>query len=70
MIYFKELTDSIDFAIKIQKDLMKDKLKVNKHNFEIRIGICYGELIEKNMNFQGKELKDYFGNVTNSSSQL
>jgi len=70
MVSFDELKDAIEFAIELQKDTIKNPIKVGKNKIELRIGFCYGEVHEYKSERQGKKLLDYFGNVVNTASRL
>jgi hypothetical protein len=67
---FKTLSDAIKAAIEIQEDAKKNPIKIGSKTIKMRIGICYGEMINKNMKIQNKILKDMYGNCVNTSSRL
>jgi hypothetical protein len=64
MIYFEPTDNSLIDAINCAIDI------VNEEELDLRIGICYGEMKEKEYILQGAKLKDYFGNVVNTASRL
>jgi hypothetical protein len=69
-ITFDTLKDGIRFAVDVQSDLEDNKLKVGKGNIMLRIGMCYGDVKQRDTKRQGKSLVDYFGNVVNTASRL
>lgn len=70
MCHFEKLSDAIKTAIEIQKDLKRNPIEVKKKVIRLRIGICYGDMIYKDLKIQNKILKDYFGNLVNTASRL
>jgi len=70
MCHFDKLSNSIKAAIEIQKDSKKNPIKVGNKLLKIRIGICYGSMVHKDIKIQNKILKDYFGNSVNTASRL
>lgn len=70
MCHFEKLSDSIKAAIEIQKDLKRNPIGVKHKLIRLRIGICYGDMIHKDLKIQNKILKDYFGNLVNTASRL
>lgn len=67
MCRFDDLSTAIQVAIDIQND---EPLKVKNKPFLLRIGIAYGEVIEKSMEIQGHKMIDYFGNTVNTASRM
>lgn len=70
MVTFKNIENSIQFAIELQNDLKDNPIKVKNKNIEIRIGICYGEVHESTIELQGYKMVDYMGNVVNSAARI
>lgn len=70
MISFKEIEESIEFAIELQKNIKETPIKIGKNNIQIRIGICYGNLHKSVNKIQNYELVDYFGNVVNTAARI
>lgn len=74
MVFFRgneSYKDALECSYKIQYDLDSDKIIVGDDNFiSIRIGLCYGKVIERNVIFQDKKLKDYFGTTVNIASRM
>ena len=64
MIYFEPTDNSLIDAINCAIDI------INNEELELRIGICYGEMREKEYILQNSKLKDYFGNTVNTASRL
>lgn len=64
MIYFEPTDNSLLDAINCAIDI------INEEELDLRIGICYGEMKEKEYVLQGAKLKDYFGNSVNTASRL
>ena len=64
MIYFEPTDNSLLDAINCAIDI------INEEELDLRIGICYGEMKEKEYILQGAKLKDYFGNSVNTASRL
>jgi hypothetical protein len=67
-------TDSLYKAIltgiEIQKDLVKNPIKIKGQIMSIRMGISWGPLYKKKVNIQNKKLWDYFGNTVNTASRM
>ncbi len=70
MCHFDMLSDAVKAAIEIQKDAKKKPIKIGKRTLKLRVGICYGNMIHKDIKIQNKMLKDYFGNSVNTASRL
>jgi hypothetical protein len=74
MIFFKgeeSYKNALECAYEIQYDLNTNKIIVGNNDFiAVRIGLCYGKLVERNVIFQGKKLKDYFGTTVNIASRM
>jgi hypothetical protein len=70
MCEFENLLDSIKTSYEILKDLEENPIKVSNKKIELRIGIAFGQAYETKHNIQGADLKDYYGNVVNTSSRL
>jgi len=70
MISFDDLIDGIKFVIELQSELKEKSIKVGKEKLEIRVGMCYGDVYEREIKWQDKKMLDYFGNVVNTASRL
>lgn len=70
MCNFEKLINSIECAYEIQKDLQENPLEIKDKLIKLRIGICYGDILEKETIIQNQKLLDYFGNTVNSSSRM
>lgn len=64
MIYFEPTDNSLLEAINCSIDIINDE------ELELRIGVCYGEMREREYMMQNSKLKDYFGNTVNTASRL
>jgi Adenylate and Guanylate cyclase catalytic domain len=70
MLSFKDIKDAINTSIEIQEDLKENPIKILKETLKIRIGFSFGEVYIKNLEIQGKKMKDYYGNVVNTASRM
>lgn len=64
MIYFEPTDNSLLEAINCSIDIINDE------ELDLRIGVCYGKMREREYMMQNAKLKDYFGNAVNTASRL
>tara|TARA_B000000475_G_C15991331_1_gene445148 strand:+ start:250 stop:933 length:684 start_codon:yes stop_codon:yes gene_type:complete len=64
MIYFEPTDNSLLEAINCSIDIINDE------ELDLRIGVCYGKMREREYMIQNAKLKDYFGNAVNTASRL
>lgn len=64
------LYNAISAGIEIQKELIKNPIKIKNELLTIRMGISFGPLYKKKVMIQGKKLWDYFGNTVNTASRM
>ena len=65
MIYFESGKDSLVNALKFAKDLTRDEKK-----YQLRIGVCSGNMEARTYRLQKVDLKDFFGNAVNTASRM
>jgi class 3 adenylate cyclase len=65
MVYFEPSDSSLFNAIKFSKELI-----LGESAYNLRVGICEGNMDEKTYSIQKVELRDFFGNAVNSSSRM
>lgn len=65
MVYFEPNENSLLNSLKFSKDLIKQEKKYN-----LRIGICSGNMESRTYRLQKVDLKDFYGNVVNTSSRM
>jgi class 3 adenylate cyclase len=65
MVYFSTSEDSLFNALKCSKEIIKSESKYN-----LRIGVCEGQMDHKTYKIQNANLKDFFGNVVNVASRM
>ena len=65
MIYFEASKDSLINALKFAKDLTRSEKK-----YQLRIGVCSGNMESRTYRLQKVDLKDFFGNAVNTASRM
>ncbi len=70
MIAFDKWQDAFKFCISFQHYEHHQPLHVGKDVLRIRIGFCYGRVLEKRILLQGQWMVDYFGTMVNKASRL
>ena len=64
MIYFGKGKSSLQNAINCAKKILLSE------NLPLRVGICQGNMEEKQYNIQNANLRDFFGNAVNTASRM
>jgi hypothetical protein len=64
MVYFEPSNESLKLAIECCIEIIKTE------PMDIRVGICCGDMIEREYTLQNAKLKDYFGNAVNTASRM
>lgn len=65
MVYFEPGADSLKNALKFSKDLI-----LNEKKYNLRIGVCQGQMQEETYRIQKVDLKDFYGNPVNTASRM
>ena len=65
MVYFEPSSDSLENALRFAKDLIS-----NEKKYQLRIGVCQGQMQEETYRIQKVDLKDFYGNPVNTSSRM
>ena len=65
MVYFEPSRDSLENALRFAKDLIS-----NEKKYQLRIGVCQGQMQEETYRIQKVDLKDFYGNPVNTSSRM
>lgn len=65
MVYFEPSVDSLKNALKFSKDLI-----LNEKKYNLRIGVCQGQMQEETYRIQKVDLKDFYGNPVNTASRM
>ena len=65
MVYFEPSTDSLINALRFSKEIIKQEIKYN-----LRVGVCLGNMEEKTYKIQNVNLRDFFGNAVNTASRM
>jgi hypothetical protein len=70
MIAFNKWEQAFLFCMECQYHQHHHPIYIGKHMLNIRIGFCYGEVLEKCVELQGKDMVDYFGTMVNKASRF
>ena len=65
MIYFEPSTESLTNALNCAKDII-----VNEKKYNLRVGVCQGQMQEKTYRIQKVDLRDFYGNAVNVASRM
>jgi class 3 adenylate cyclase len=65
MVYFEPSSESLINALRFSKEIIKQEIKYN-----LRVGICSGNMEEKTYKIQNVNLRDFFGNAVNTASRM
>ena len=65
MVYFEPSRDSLVNALKFSKEVILMEKKYN-----LRVGVCLGNMEQKTYRIQNVDLKDFFGNAVNTASRM
>ena len=65
MVYFEPSVDSLKNALRFSKDLI-----LNEKKYQLRIGVCRGQMQEETYRIQKVDLKDFYGNPVNTASRM
>lgn len=65
MVYFEPSNDSLLNALRFSKEIIKQEVKYN-----LRVGVCLGNMEEKTYKIQNVNLRDFFGNAVNTASRM
>jgi class 3 adenylate cyclase len=65
MVYFETSEDSLYNAVKFSKELI-----LSEKAYNLRVGVCEGNMDQKTYRIQKVDLKDFFGNAVNSASRM
>ena len=65
MVYFEPSKDSLLNALKFSKEVILMEKKYN-----LRVGVCLGNMEQKTYRIQNVDLKDFFGNAVNTASRM
>lgn len=65
MVYFEPSEESLVNAVKFSKDLI-----LSEKAYNLRIGVCQGQMDQKTYRIQKVDLKDFFGNTVNTASRM
>lgn len=65
MVYFESSEDSLFNAINFSKQLI-----LAEKAYNLRIGVCQGNMDQKTYRIQKVDLKDFFGNAVNAASRM
>jgi len=68
---FNGLLRAINTAKEIQDDLINNPILLsNEDKIKLRIGVAYGEVFEREVRIQKRNIKDYFGSTVNLASRM
>jgi hypothetical protein len=71
MLMFDKAFDAVKYCIELVKLMRQSPIKLSpKDTLMIRIGMCYGPVLKKNVKIQGKNLIDVFGPTVNKASRM
>jgi class 3 adenylate cyclase len=65
MVYFEPSSESLLNALRFSKEIIKQEIKYN-----LRVGVCLGNMEEKTYKIQNVNLRDFFGNAVNTASRM
>jgi class 3 adenylate cyclase len=65
MVYFEPSNKALFNALRFSKEVILQETKYN-----IRVGVCSGNMENKTYNIQNVDLKDFFGNAVNTASRM
>lgn len=65
MVYFEPSNESLKNSLKFAKELILSEKK-----YQLRIGICQGNVEQESYRIQKVELKDFYGNPVNTASRM
>lgn len=65
MVYFEPSSTSLINALRFSKEAIEEERKYN-----IRVGVCSGNMNNKTYSIQNVQLKDFFGNAVNTASRM
>lgn len=65
MVYFEPSDKSLYNALNFSKEAIEKETKYN-----IRVGVCTGNMNNKTYSIQNVQLKDFFGNAVNTASRM
>ena len=65
MIYFEPSTESLTNALNCAKDII-----VNEKKYNLRVGVCQGQMQDKTYRIQKVDLRDFYGNAVNVASRM
>jgi class 3 adenylate cyclase len=65
MVYFEPSEDSLFNAVKFAKEVI-----LGEKSYNLRVGVCQGNMDQKTYSLQKVELKDFFGNAVNAASRM
>ena len=65
MVYFEPSKDSLINALNFSKEIILMEKKYN-----LRVGVCLGNMEEKTYRIQNVNLRDFFGNAVNTASRM
>lgn len=65
MVYFEPSEDSLFNAVKFSKEVI-----LAEKAYNLRVGVCQGNMDQKTYRIQKVDLKDFFGNAVNTASRM
>lgn len=65
MVYFEPSADSLFRAVKFSKEVI-----LGEKAYNLRVGVCQGNMDQKTYSIQKLDLKDFFGNAVNTASRM
>jgi class 3 adenylate cyclase len=65
MVYFEPSEDSLFNAVKFSKEVI-----LGEKSYNLRVGVCQGNMDQKTYSLQKVDLKDFFGNTVNAASRM
>ena len=65
MVYFEPSEESLFNAVKFAKEII-----LSEKAYNLRVGVCQGNMDQKTYSIQKVELKDFFGNAVNAASRM